>query len=102
MKVVRRVREIGADGDGRLAVAETPVGAHDGGEGRDGGDRILERVRVAAEAEKRDGHAEGVHGRRVAGHNFTEDVDGRTGQGAPFREVAGEGRTLRGPRWTAV
>ncbi len=102
MEVMGRVREIGADGDGRLAVANPPIGSHDCREGRDRGDRVVERVSLAAEAENGRRHAQGVDGRHIHSRSLAKDFDCRVGQRAPSGQVLHECNTLRWSRQAAM
>ncbi len=102
MQVMGRVREIGADRDGRLTVAKPPVDAHGRREGSDGGKSVVERVFLAAEAQKRGRHPQGVHGRRLRGRSLAQNFNGGAGQRAAPGQVLGECNTLRWRRQAAL
>ena len=90
MEVVGRVREIGADRDGRLAVANPPIGPHDGRERRNRGHRIVQRVLLAAEAENRRSHAQGIHRRGLGERRFAKDFNGSAGERSPCGQIPRE------------
>ena len=90
VEVVGGVWEIGADGDGLIAAAQTPVCSDNRGEGGDSGQRILFRILGAAETQNGRGHAEGIHGRSVRGGSVAEEFDRGGRESAPRGQIAGE------------
>ena len=102
VQVMGRVRKIGAHRNRRRAAPHPPVCSDDGGEGRDGGQRVVQGVFLAVEAEQRRRHPQHVHGRRLCGGCFAQDVQAGAWQRPPTGEILREPHELRGFRQPAM
>jgi len=94
LQVMSRVRQIGAHRNGRFPIPHPPVGPHDRREARDGGQRVVQGVLLAAEAEQGRRHPQDVHGGRLGGGGGKQDVKSRAGQRAPPGQILREASEL--------
>ena len=97
-----RMREIGAHGNRRRAAPQPPVGPDARGEGRDGGQRVVRGVLLAAEARQSRHHPQSIHGERLRGGGRAQDLPAGGGQRPPCGEILREPNQLRGFRQTAI
>ncbi len=102
MEVVRGVPEFGANRHRPFTVANPPIGSDDCREGRDRGHRVVQRVLLAAEAQKRRGHSQGIHGRRLCRRGFAKHLNGRARERSPCGQVLREPNALGRFRQAAV
>ncbi len=96
------MRDIETDRDRRNAVANSPIRSHDRRKGRDRGQRIIDRVLLATEAEHGRGHSQRIHGWHSGGGRFVKDLNGGAGERSPSRQILRESRALRVIRQAAV
>ena len=96
------MRQIETNRDRRVAAAKSPIRSHDRRERRDRVHRLVERTPVAAEADERGGHPQGVHRRRLRRGRLAKHCCGGAGQRPAPREIAGEPIALGGRRQTPV
>jgi len=73
IKVVGGVGEISAGREWFAVLEKARVSTDNGGEGGDGGERVIERVGGVGQAEDRRGHSQCVHGRCVRGGRVAEE-----------------------------
>jgi hypothetical protein len=83
MKIMSCVRKIGANSDRSFTVEKPPIRSDDRRERRDCGHRVVERIFLAAEAEKSRCHPQRVDHRRFRGCSLAKNFERHPRQRTP-------------------